>query len=70
MKRRELITLLGGAAAASPLVARAQQPAMLMIGFMSARGPEDSAYLVNAFHRGLAEGGFVEGQNVAIEFRP
>jgi putative ABC transport system substrate-binding protein len=42
---------------------------MPIIGFMSARGPEDSAYLVQAFHRGLAEGGFVEGQNVAIEFR-
>jgi ABC-type uncharacterized transport system substrate-binding protein len=67
--RREFVVTLGGAAAAWPLEARAQQPEMPIIGFMSARGPEDSAYLVQAFHRGLAEGGFVEGQNVAIEFR-
>src|SRR5262249_35700327 len=67
MKRREFITLLGGAAAAGPPAARAA--AMPVIGFMSTRSPEDSAYLLAAFRRGLAEGGFVEGQNVAIEFR-
>jgi putative tryptophan/tyrosine transport system substrate-binding protein len=67
--RREFITLLGGAAAACPLAVRAQQPAMPVVVFMSARSPEDSAHLVAAFRRGLGEGGFVEDQNVALEFR-
>ena len=53
----------------SPFAARAQQRVMPVIGFMSSRSPEDSAHLVAAFRQGLAEGGFVEGQNVAIEFR-
>jgi putative tryptophan/tyrosine transport system substrate-binding protein len=69
MRRREFVTLLGGAAASWPLAARAQQPAAPVIGFMSARAAGDSTHLVSAFRQGLAETGFIEGQTVKIEFR-
>jgi hypothetical protein len=69
MKRREFITLVGGAVAAWPVVARAQQPAKPLIGYLSGRSPAESANIVAAFHQGLKETGFVEGQNVAIEAR-
>src|SRR5687767_3858753 len=65
MKRRELIALAGGAAA-WPLAARAQQPAMPMIGFLRSTTVANSEHLVTAFRKGLGEAGFVEGQNIAI----
>jgi len=68
MKRREIIMLLGGAAA-WPLAARAQQPTIPVIGFLGSRGPSEDPHLLVAWSRGLKEGGYVERQNVAIEYR-
>jgi putative ABC transport system substrate-binding protein len=69
LKRRDVITLLGSAAVAWPLGARAQQPAVPVVGYLYDGVPETSAHLVAAFRKGLSETGFIEGQNVALEYR-
>src|SRR5271166_4190295 len=69
MQRRKFITLLGGAAAIWPLVARARQPALPVVGFLSLGSPQSGSVRLAPFWQGLNETGYVEGQNVAIEYR-
>ena len=69
MRRREFITLLGSVAGTWPFAARAQNPAIPVIGFLNTRAPGQDRHLLAAFHAGLKEAGYVEGQNVVVEYR-
>jgi hypothetical protein len=69
VRRREFITLVGGAAVAWPLTPHAQQPALPVIGFLHSASPDDYAPLVAGFRQGLAQAGYFEGRNIAIEYR-
>ena len=68
MRRREFLKLVGGSAA-SPMAALAQDRALPVIGFLHTRGPEDAAYIAAGFRRGLRDAGFIDGQNVRVEYR-
>ena len=69
MRRRDVVSLLGGAAVSWPMAGRAQQPAMPVIGFLGAQTPEMFVSRLGAFHQGLKQTGFVEGRNVVVEYR-
>jgi len=69
MRRRDFIRLLGGAATILPIAARGQSSAVPLIGYLSGRSPEDTVAELEAFHKGLGEGGFVNGNNVTVEYR-
>src|SRR5260370_31690625 len=69
MRRREFITLVGGTAAAWPLAARAQQPAVPVVGYISSASADEPSTYLAPFRQGLGQVGYVEGQNLAIEFR-
>src|SRR6516225_12169765 len=69
MRRRHFIQVIAGLAAAWPLAARAQQAAMPVVGYLSSRSPDDTAHLMAGFRQGFGNGGFIERQNVTIEYR-
>src|SRR6516162_3590999 len=69
MRRRDFITLLGGAAASWPIAARAQRPGLPVIGYLSSRTPEAEVPFLGAFRRGLATTGYIENMNVVFEYR-